>query len=76
MDDFEATMIREENPLPGPPDVSYDSGVAPMPPVRTRARPRRAKRRNIIWTYIALGGWFAIASFTGAFLGTLLANLI
>jgi len=77
MDDFEATMIREQNPLAERPKPQVDPGVTdPFRPAENRARPRRAKRRNPIWTYIAIGGWFAVASFTGAFLGTLLANLI
>lgn len=38
------------------------------------SEPRRAQPRNPIYGYIALGGWFAIAGFIGAFLGNLVAN--
>lgn len=41
-----------------------------------RAKPRRAKQHKIPWTEIALGGWFAIAGLIGAFIGTILAQLI
>ena len=81
MDDFEATMIREENPptesleflkAKGLEEIHshYESERAKI------AKPRRAKPNNDIWTYIALGAWFAVAGFIGAFLGTVLANIL
>ena len=115
MDDFEATMIREKNPLPETSPVVF--GTSDQPPAEPAAdhegwsdwkewdgsvddsrsfdrvlssseisatykgtsktpEPRRAKPRNDIWTYIALGAWFAVAGFIGAFLGTVLANIL
>jgi hypothetical protein len=40
------------------------------------SEPRRAKPGSPIWGYIALGGWFAIAGLIGAFIGTILAQLL
>jgi len=77
MDDFEATMIREENPLAEPPpDMSSFkmTTIREGAPVKT-AKPRRAKQRSMIWIYIALGIWFAIAGFIGCTLGLLLYDL-
>ena len=100
MDDFEATMIRDENP-PAEPAAdregwadgeewdgsvddlrAFDRVLTPSEISATykgmskTPKPRRAKPNNDIWTYIALGAWFAVAGFIGAFLGTVLANIL
>ena len=36
------------------------------------SEPRRAKTRHIVWTYIALGGYFALAGLIGGFIGAFL----
>ena len=77
MDDFEATMIREENPLAEPPpDMSDFKMTTIREGAPVKVKPRRAKPNNLIWTYIGLGAWFFIAGFIGAFLGTFLANIL
>ena len=51
------------------------SGIS-MTPSGLPAKPRRAKPHSPVWGYIALGGWFAIAGLIGAFIGTVLAQLL
>jgi hypothetical protein len=76
-------MYEPENPAE---TAAWEASKAPAPDVSDYkaetiregwpAKPRRAKPHSPIWGYIALGGWFAIAGLIGAFIGTVLAQLL